>query len=67
MLGNVTLPVMEALLSKMQEETADWLAAAVKTYVSGPAVLTSSDLLEMRAVIKETQHGAKAVPVHKSS
>ena len=63
MLGNVTLPIMEALLSKMPEEMAEWLAAAVKTYVSGPAVLTSSDLLEMRAVIKETQHGAKAVPV----
>ena len=63
MLGNVTLPIMEALLSKMPEEMAEWLAVAVKTYVSGPAVLTPSDLLEMRAVIKETQHGAKAVPV----
>ena len=45
---------MEALLSKMPEETAEWLAAAVKTYVIGPAVLTSADLLEMRAIIKET-------------
>jgi hypothetical protein len=45
-LGNVSLSMMEALL----------------TYIGGPAVLTSADLLEMRAVIKETQLGTKGVP-----